>query len=684
MLDDRRVVFYDIEADELYMKAKNVWVVHMEDNRGASLTLRPFTMKAADVKRKIVDFFFREENPIVVGHNILGYDMWMLWKHFDIAFRVGPSHIDGKPCDFFDTLYASRFLSPDQEQHSLAYWGERLGNQKIDFHEFSQWSQEMEDYCIQDVSVLRSIYRVLSNEMQDIYSDLYPSCWKAEQKNQYLMDAQAYTGFAFDREAAELLVPKLEEHMERLRSEVEPQLPPREPNAGEAKQFTMPAKPFKKDGTFSSHMLNFLEKHGITEYDEEEKVIVLNSVQYPVQGGYVLPIKVPMLISNTDALKDYLISQGWSPTLWNFKKDARGKPIRENGKLVQTSPKIQEAGKICPNLEAMELDIPRKVCTYLSLRNRLAVLQGWLQDERLAFDGRLSTSYTGITPTYRMKHSNVVNVPKAQDGVLYGKEFRSLFVAQEGNVIAAADAASLENRVGGHYVFRYDNGEYADLVLNGDSHSFNAKIFFKEETEGFDITSPDFDKDDPKFKPYRSKAKNGIYALLYGCSPPKLAKTLGKPESAGQELYDNFWKESVGLGLFREALLKYWEGHGQKKFVAGIDGRRIYTRSKHAVINSLWQSCGAIIMSYACCLMDAKLGGLVLDNLGRPCYNYRNTVVKRVGYFHDELEFECSPDVAEEIGQMIVDSIVKAGQMLKLKVELAGEAKIGANWKETH
>ena len=42
--------------------------------------------------------------------------------------------------------------------------------------------------------------------------------------------------------------------------------------------------------------------------------------------------------------------------------------------------------------------------------------------------------------------------------------------------------------------------------------------------------SPDFDKENPKWKPYRSKSKNGFYAILYGAGASKVASTLGIPE----------------------------------------------------------------------------------------------------------------------------------------------------------
>jgi DNA polymerase I-like protein with 3'-5' exonuclease and polymerase domains len=50
----------------------------------------------------------------------------------------------------------------------------------------------------------------------------------------------------------------------------------------------------------------------------------------------------------------------------------------------------------------------------------------------------------------------------------------------------------------------------------------------------------------------------------------------------------------------------------------------------------------------------------------------------------DEVEFECDKEVAEEVAKMIEKAITKAGEYLKIQVPLAGEGKVGINWKETH
>ena len=73
-----------------------------------------------------------------------------------------------------------------------------------------------------------------------------------------------------------------------------------------------------------------------------------------------------------------------------------------------------------------------------------------------------------------------------------------------------------------------------------------------------------------------------------------------------------------------------------------------------------------------------------IDELGRPFYEYKGRVVKRLAAFHDQGDFEAEPEVAEEVGQLIVQYIKKAGELLNMQVELDGEYKVGNNAAEIH
>ena len=104
----------------------------------------------------------------VVGHNIIGYDLPLIKKLYPY-FTYPPVIVD--------TLLLSRLYHPnlydiDKKQewkdmptklygsHSLEAYGYRLGLYKGDFGkdtDWKEWSQEMQDYCIQDVKVTEKL-----------------------------------------------------------------------------------------------------------------------------------------------------------------------------------------------------------------------------------------------------------------------------------------------------------------------------------------------------------------------------------------------------------------------------------------------------------------------------------------------------------------------------------------------
>lgn len=686
---------FDMEADNFYLQSEKVWIIHFKSlDKQRELSLYPFRQGKEECKRLFMDWHNSfGDCPTVVSYNGIGYDHWMLWKHLDIAFHIGKGGNDWldfkHKCKIVDLYVLSQFLSPDRPRHSLASWGEELHNSKIDFHDFSKYSEEMRIYCEQDVALTIDVYNHLRKVAGHMYGQMskagasFSSASKALHKDYYLYSAQAYTGILFDKLAAEKLIAEIDVEMDEIEREVLPQLPPRKLKEGEKKLYTMPQKPYRKDGTLSAIMEKWIEKHEGVQ--KENGKWEFYGKEYDIIGGQLLDIQLPMEIKDGDDIKEWFMQRSWKPSMWNFKRDERGKPMRDaKGEVIITSPKIQEGGKICPNLLKLDGELPKRIVRFLSLRNRKSVVTGWLNNWRLEFDGRLSAEISGYTPTFRVKHSCITNLPKASPEVVKGYEMRSLFIVDKGMKYVSADAAALENRTVADYTFKHDNGKFADLVLNGDSHSYNATIFFPKETAMFDIESPDFDKDDPKFKPWRNKAKTGAYSLAYGASVKKFTKSLDLTEQAGKVAYENYWNANEGLKKFKEEMEKQWEGVGQKKYIVGKDGRVLSVRSKHLLVNLCGQSLGATVITYALCFMDNKLGWLQIDEMGRPYYNYKGYIVKRLAAFHDQGDFEAEPEVAEEVGQLIVDYIKKAGEVLNMQVELDGEYKVGANAAEIH
>lgn len=695
---DNNAYIIDIETDNLYPFQKETWTVRIKKyGEDKWLRLNPFK-KQSDTEKEILDFIFEYDNPIIIGHNLLGFDMWCLWKDFGLDLHVGKDTICGREVQFFDTLYASQYFLPDREGgHSLKSWGVRFNDNKIDYRslaielgvipkgspkgaEFSVWHPEMDKYCEKDCLITERVFGLLYNQLTE---EGTLQAFKLGQKTFYLMAAQGFTGFKFDRTGGIKLKARIEQMIQELKAEVEPSLPKRKLKKSEEAFYTMPSAPYKQDGSLSANMEKFLERTGAIILSED--VIEAYDRRYLIEPKKVLDIELPMNLEDQNALKDYFLENAWKPTLWNVKKDAKGKAMRdEKRQLIKTSPKIQENGKICPNLLELQGELPSKVVRFLSLRNRLGVLNGWLENKRLDWDGRLTAGASGIASTHRQKHVTVVNVPKAQDDVLLGKEYRALFTVDEGNNLIGVDQSALEARCQGNWTYKYDGGESARELIDGDIHSKNAKAFYEEDTVNFDIYSEDFDKDCKEFKPFRSKSKNGYYGIIYGCSADKLASTLGRPEKLGKSLLEKFWEANPALKKLKDKVEEFWSTTGGKKWIPGLDGRRLYSRSQHSLINLLMQSTASIIVDYSLCLFDVKMGGLKLDELGRPYYRYLNKIVKRVQYTHDEYGVETDSSISEEISKIMEWTMSEAGTRLNLNVPLVGESKIGKNWKETH
>ncbi len=244
-----------------------------------------------------------------------------------------------------------------------------------------------------------------------------------------------------------------------------------------------------------------------------------------------------------------------------------------------------------------------------------------------------------------MAHRVVVNIPKADNAIYFGKELRSLFKASEGLVLVGCDASALEARCEAHYIHQYDPIA-AEVLITGDIHSINAEVF------GVD----------------RNTAKSGKYAILYGCSPQKLAQTLKLPLKQAKSLYDSYWETNIASKALKEALEEEYNEFG---YIRAIDGRPLTIRYKHAILNTLLQSCGSIAVKVALCIFNKRIKD-------------EGLLAHQLGVFHDEIQIECHPSIADRVGSIAVESIREAGRYLGMNVPLDGEYKIGLNWAETH
>lgn len=109
------------------------------------------------------------EAELLIGHNSIGYDLPVIKKLYPFFHTSAQS---------LDTLILSRIYHADMLQldgkrkwpqmpvqlygrHSLESWGYRLGEYKGGFAkttDWKEWSQDMEDYMVQDVNVTTKLW----------------------------------------------------------------------------------------------------------------------------------------------------------------------------------------------------------------------------------------------------------------------------------------------------------------------------------------------------------------------------------------------------------------------------------------------------------------------------------------------------------------------------------------------
>jgi len=148
---------------------------------------------------------FRKADRIVM-HNGLGYDVPAILR------LHGRDAID--ETKVFDTLVTSRLVDVARQKHSLAAWGEELGHPKGDFSDFTKFSDEMAEYCLQDLEVTEAVY----NKLKDCE---FLDALQLEHRFQWAMSLQQQHGFRLDVAAASALEGELRQELGDIEVELQ-------------------------------------------------------------------------------------------------------------------------------------------------------------------------------------------------------------------------------------------------------------------------------------------------------------------------------------------------------------------------------------------------------------------------------------------------------------------------------
>ena len=191
--------------------------------------------------------------------------------------------------------------------------------------------------------------------------------------------------------------------------------------------------------------------------------------------------------------------------------------------------------------------------------------------------------------------------------------------------MVGADLEGLELRALGHYLASYDQGNFADVVVNGDIHQQNAD----------------------RVGCSRRDVKTITYAFIYGAGDAKLGHSL-RPElsdaqkkALGAELRRKFLDAIPGLEPLIDAVKQKVRASGRLR---GLDGRPIFCKAEHASLNYLLQSCGAILSK-----RFVVIGQELLDDAGLT-YDVDYT---RCAYIHDEVQLSVVPSEVDRVKALL-------------------------------
>jgi len=372
---------------------------------------------------------------VLIGHNICFYDIPVLQKLHSFTSKAR----------IIDTLICTRLIWPkeklydlDLEQYpqvpsnlrgsaSLKAWGWRLADHKINFKDFSEYSQEMLEYCIQDVSVTTKLWK-------HIVKENYPEpSLKLEHDFALVINKQIRAGVPFDVDACIDLVDDLRAKQIQLEAQLRDIFPPIEHRSWFTPRVNNKMRGYVKGVPF--------EKISHEEFNPGSRQQIV------------------------DRLKS---KYGWEPE----KTTEKGNPVLDDEVLEKL-----------PYPEAKPL------AEYMLIKKRLGQIadgnNAWLKlvnNDTGRMHGDVVTSGC-ITGRCAPRNPNMGQVPAGYSP--YGKECRSLFHAPQGWDMIGIDAKALELRCLAGYLALWDQGEYAKLVINPeeDIHTINQNLFGVESRD---------------------------------------------------------------------------------------------------------------------------------------------------------------------------------------------------------
>jgi DNA polymerase I-like protein with 3'-5' exonuclease and polymerase domains len=202
LLEVKRIVV-DIETDSLDATTIHC-VVIKEDSKVYAYT----HANMSDCVKHI------EAADIIVMHNGVSFDAPVLKRLLNVNIPLSKIR---------DTLIMSQMANPVRDGgHSLEAWGNTLGYPKIEYEDFTCFSEDMLKYCVRDVEITDKVYKALLPSLK-MFS---PRSIKLEHQIRAVIDQQERNGFQLNVKEAMLLMGRLSDEAEGIKADLQNKFPP--------------------------------------------------------------------------------------------------------------------------------------------------------------------------------------------------------------------------------------------------------------------------------------------------------------------------------------------------------------------------------------------------------------------------------------------------------------------------
>ena len=274
--------------------------------------------------------------------------------------------------------------------------------------------------------------------------------------------------------------------------------------------------------------------------------------------------------------------------------------------------------------------------------------------------GRVHTTFnqTG-TATGRLSSNNpnLQNIPIRTE---LGREIRAAFVAQDGNLLLAADYSQIELRLLAHYS---EDPLLTKAFRQGhDIHQLTA-------SEVFGIPKDEIDAE------HRRRAKAVNFGIVYGLSPFGLAQQLGIEQKEAKKYIEGYFEKYAGVRTYIDRVVEATRRDG---FVQTEFGRRRPIPD----INSKNPSMRGFAERTA---VNTPLQGTAADLIKLAMINIDRELTKRklksrmLLQVHDELVFEVPPAEIDAMRTLVQDAMENVHP---LHVPLVVDVGVGKNWRD--